>query len=63
MQKNVGDNISKPTGAFVGASWGALFVGLAAYLLGLWNSNMALNEKGYYLAIMAPLRFSAKKRC
>lgn len=42
----------KPTGAFIGASWTALLVGVIAYLAGLWNSSMQLNEKGYYFAIL-----------
>jgi uncharacterized membrane protein YiaA len=43
---------SKPTGAFIGASWAALVIGAATYLAGLWNSDMLLNEKGYYLALL-----------
>ncbi|MGY0216342.1 inner membrane protein YiaA [Endozoicomonadaceae bacterium StTr2] len=46
------NNIQKPTSAFVGASWGALLTGLGAYLFGLWNSDMQLNEKGYYFAVI-----------
>lgn len=42
----------RPSGAFVGASWAALLAGLGAYLIGLWNAEMALNEKGYYLTIL-----------
>lgn len=42
----------EPTGAFVGASWGALFVGVVSYLIGLYNAGMQLNEKGYYFAIL-----------
>ncbi|SLM29092.1 conserved membrane hypothetical protein [Desulfamplus magnetovallimortis] len=42
----------KPTGAFVGASWTALLAGICAYLIGLWNATMGLNEKGYYLVIL-----------
>ena len=34
---------SKPTGAFIGASWAALIIGSATYLAGLWNSDMQLN--------------------
>jgi uncharacterized membrane protein YiaA len=43
---------ARPSGAFVGASWGALFVGLIAYMVGLWNAQMQLNEKGYYFTLM-----------
>ena len=38
--------------AFVGASWTALFIGGVAYVTGLWNSTMAMNEKGYYFTIL-----------
>jgi uncharacterized membrane protein YiaA len=44
--------IQKPTGAFIAASWAALLVGAIVYLTGLWNSNMVLNEKGYYFTIL-----------
>lgn len=49
----------KPTPAFIGASWLALFVGSLAYLIGLWNSTMQLNEKGYYLTILLYGLFSS----
>ena len=42
----------KPTGAFVFASWVALLVGVIAYLIGLWNAEMLLSEKGYYFAVL-----------
>ncbi|WP_449536482.1 inner membrane protein YiaA [Ferdinandcohnia sp. Marseille-Q9671] len=42
----------EPTAAFKGASWGALLVGVSAYLIGLFNAGMELNEKGYYFAIL-----------
>lgn len=42
----------EPTLAFVGASWSALIVGVGAYLVGLFNAGMELNEKGYYFAIL-----------
>ncbi|WP_343692659.1 inner membrane protein YiaA [Chitinophaga sp.] len=45
-------NPFKPTGAFIGASWFALLIGAAGYCIGLWNANMQLNEKGYYLTIL-----------
>ncbi len=49
----------RPTGAFVAASWAAMVAGAAAYLIGLWNSNMALNEQGYYLVLLMYGMFSA----
>ena len=49
----------RPTGAFVGASWAALFIGAAVYLLGLWRADMLLNEKGYYFTILMYGLFAA----
>jgi uncharacterized membrane protein YiaA len=43
----------EPTSAFKGASWAALLIGVAAYLIGLFNAEaMQLNEKGYYFAVL-----------
>lgn len=42
----------RPTAAFVGASWLALLVGVATYMVGLWNAQMLLNEKGYYFTLL-----------
>ncbi|RLL43793.1 hypothetical protein D8M04_12830 [Oceanobacillus piezotolerans] len=42
----------EPTSAFKGASWAALLIGIAAYLIGLFNAAMQLNEKGYYFAVL-----------
>jgi uncharacterized membrane protein YiaA len=43
----------KPTGAFIGASWVALLIGVSSYLIGLRNAtSMELNEKGYYFTIL-----------
>lgn len=49
----------KPTNSFVMASWGAFIIGTAAYLFGLWYSNMELNEKGYYLSLLLLGLFAA----
>lgn len=51
--------LQRPTGAFVGASWAALFVGALAYLVGLWNAQMQLNEKGYYFTLLVFGLFAA----
>ncbi|MFZ6730655.1 inner membrane protein YiaA [Undibacterium sp. Ji42W] len=48
-----------PTGAFVGASWAALFIGAATYFAGVWNAEMQLNEKGYYFTVLMYGLFSA----
>ena len=44
--------LPRPTGAFIGASWVALLVGVITYLVGLWNARMMLNEKGYYFTVL-----------
>ena len=49
----------RPTGAFIGASWAALLVGAVVYLMGLWNAQMMLNEKGYYFTLLMYGLFSA----
>ncbi|WP_212002621.1 inner membrane protein YiaA [Chitinophaga sp. HK235] len=45
-------NQQQPSAAFVGASWLALIVGLASFIIGLSNVEMALNEKGYYFTVL-----------
>jgi len=42
----------KPSNAFVAASWIALGVGMIGFIIGLWRSDMLLNEKGYYFAVL-----------
>lgn len=42
----------KPSAAFVGASWMTLLIGMTAYCIGLFNSDMAYNEKGYYFTVL-----------
>lgn len=50
----------RPTPAFVGAAWTALFTGGITYVIGLWNTRaMPLNEKGYYLILLCFGLFSA----
>lgn len=34
------------------ATWGVVVIGLLSYCIGLWNSSMELNEKGYYFSIL-----------
>lgn len=43
---------NSPSPAFIGASWLALGVGVISYNVGLWNSQMMLNEKGYYFTVL-----------
>ena len=49
----------RPTNAFIVASWAALFVGAIAYLVGLWNAQMLLNEKGFYFTVLMYGLFAA----
>ena len=43
---------NRPSAAFIAASWCALLLGSASYLIGLFNAEMQLNEKGYYLTLL-----------
>lgn len=52
MDQNTSNEPQKPTPAFIGASWIALLLGIAAYLIGLFNAQMELNEKGYYFTVL-----------
>ena len=42
----------QPSAAFIGASWSALIIGISAFIIGLWNAEMELNEKGYYFTVL-----------
>ncbi|MGY0637854.1 MAG: inner membrane protein YiaA [Paraglaciecola chathamensis] len=44
--------IQAPTKSYTLASVAALLIGAVAYGIGLFNAQMALNEKGYYLITM-----------
>ena len=44
--------LRQPSNAFIGASWVALLIGITAFLIGLWNAEMELNEKGYYFTVL-----------
>src|SRR5882672_1389175 len=50
---------NQPSNAFIGASWMALIIGVSAFLIGLWNAEMELNEKGYYFTVLMFGLFSA----
>ena len=50
---------SQPSAAFIGGSWCALLIGITAFLIGLWNAEMELNEKGYYFTVLMFGLFSA----
>ena len=42
----------QPSAAFIAASWSAFFIGTIAFIIGLWNADMQLNEKGYYFTVL-----------
>ncbi|HQQ97543.1 MAG TPA: inner membrane protein YiaA [Cyclobacteriaceae bacterium] len=42
----------KPSAAFIAASWIALGTGMIGFIVGLWNAEMELNEKGYYFTVL-----------
>lgn len=45
--------------AFNIVSWIALMGGVASYLVGLWNAEMQLNERGYYFSVLLLGMFTA----
>ncbi|MFJ4292701.1 inner membrane protein YiaA [Cupriavidus sp. NPDC089707] len=49
----------QPSFAFVAASWAALLAGFLAFLVGLFNADMQLNEKGYYFTVLVYGLFAA----
>ncbi len=51
--------INQPSAAFIAAAWTAFLVGTVAFIIGLWNANMELNEKGYYFTVLMFGLFSA----
>ncbi|WMJ72756.1 inner membrane protein YiaA [Cytophagaceae bacterium ABcell3] len=44
--------MQKPSNAFIATSWIALGAGMIGYLIGLYNAEMPLNEKGYYFTVL-----------
>ena len=51
--------INKPTSAFITVSWVALLAGVVAYCIGLFNAQILLSEKGFYLILILYGLFSA----
>lgn len=51
--------MNRPTSAYIGASWAVLGVGVLGFLIGLWNAQMQLNEKGYYFTVLILGLYSA----
>ena len=52
-------NSQQPSFAFVAASWSALLAGFLAFLIGLFNADMQLNERGYYFTVLVYGLFAA----
>lgn len=50
---------NQPTPAYIGASWAVLLIGVLGFLVGLWNAEMLLNEKGYYFTVLILGLYSA----
>jgi uncharacterized membrane protein YiaA len=51
--------MGQPSAAFIFTSWAALLIGITAFIIGLWNAEMELNEKGYYFTVLMFGLFSA----
>lgn len=43
---------NSPSPAYVVSTWLVLVIGIISYLVGLYNAEMELNEKGYYFTIL-----------
>ena len=41
--------INRPTSAFIAASWVALLAGAVGFMIGLWNADITMSEKGFYI--------------
>ncbi len=60
MSRNPLSSLSnKPSAVYVAGSYGVLLVGVIGFIMGLWNAEMQLNEKGYYFTVLAFGLFSA----
>ena len=44
--------LQKPSNAFIAASWIALGAGMIGFIVGLWNAEMELNQKGYFFTVL-----------
>ncbi|MEM5528191.1 inner membrane protein YiaA [Gammaproteobacteria bacterium AS21] len=51
--------VNQPSSAYRSASIVTLAVGVVGFLLGLWNAELVLSEKGFYLAVFLLSLFSA----
>ena len=59
MNMNPTLSLPKASGAYIGATYICLLTGTLGFLIGLWNAEMQLNEKGYYFTLLAFGLFAA----
>ncbi len=52
-------HLPKASGAYIAATYVCLGLGALGFLMGLWNAEMQLNEKGYYFTLLAFGLFSS----
>jgi uncharacterized membrane protein YiaA len=52
MEQQHSTLLQRPSAAFIGASWFAFLTGTTAFIIGLWNADMELNEQGYYFTVL-----------
>ncbi|MCC8153637.1 MAG: hypothetical protein LIP01_05120, partial [Tannerellaceae bacterium] len=52
MQTTIEKVTNSPSSVYITATWVVLIIGIISYLVGLYNAEMELNEKGYYLTIL-----------
>ncbi|MEH6442599.1 MAG: inner membrane protein YiaA [Oceanospirillaceae bacterium] len=50
---------NQPTNAYKMASLCVLAIGIAGFLLGLWNAQLLLSEKGFYFSVFLLALFSS----
>jgi uncharacterized membrane protein YiaA len=50
---------NQPSPAFVFAAWFALIAGSLAFLVGLWNAELQLNEQGFFFTVLTFGLFAA----
>jgi uncharacterized membrane protein YiaA len=60
LEEYMAQPYKKPSAAFVGAAWLALFLGVLGFCVGLWNATaLQLNEKGYFFTLLMYGLFAA----
>jgi uncharacterized membrane protein YiaA len=53
------NNSQAPSSAFIFASWAAMLIGIVTYLIGLYNVDLELANKGYFLVVLLYSLFAA----